>query len=369
MEVLLGAVAELAGTEATPENAEELIEEFGPAARMLGAVIRHTTNPTMLDAGYKVNVVPGDATAQVDGRFLPGLRGRLPRHAARAGRPGRRHRAASPRWPASRRRTTGTMADAMTASLLEEDPDALVAPYLMSGGTDAKHFTQLGMRVLRLRAAAAARGPRLHRALPRRRRAGAGGRARVRRPGLRHGSSGGSDSGGSDCGRRYQTSTRNAIRWRMIRAAQLHPAGAVVGDAGPGPAPSRPARPAPRASGSPRCARAHGRGAAWRTRTPPRDAGPGAARSRRCFALLIAGHLLLVGRHVVEGRDDLGGQLALLDGQRLAQLGGGAGADDRRGDARAGRAPRPAPPRAGTSRGRRRPGRRPRRPAGERSSR
>ena len=36
--------------------------------------------------------------------------------------------------------------DAMTASILEEDPDALVAPYLMSGGTDAKHFTQLGLR-------------------------------------------------------------------------------------------------------------------------------------------------------------------------------------------------------------------------------
>ena len=72
MEVLLAAVADLAGTEATPENAEELVEEFGPAARMLGAVIRHTTNPTMLQAGSKVNVVPGQASAQVDGRFLPG---------------------------------------------------------------------------------------------------------------------------------------------------------------------------------------------------------------------------------------------------------------------------------------------------------
>src|SRR4051794_36018459 len=48
MEVLLAAVAELAGTEASPDNAEELIEEFGSAARMLGAVIRHTVNPTML---------------------------------------------------------------------------------------------------------------------------------------------------------------------------------------------------------------------------------------------------------------------------------------------------------------------------------
>ena len=73
MQVLLASVGELAGTEATPENAEALVEEFGTAARMLGAVIRNTTNPTMLGAGYKVNVIPTEATAHVDGRFLPGF--------------------------------------------------------------------------------------------------------------------------------------------------------------------------------------------------------------------------------------------------------------------------------------------------------
>jgi acetylornithine deacetylase/succinyl-diaminopimelate desuccinylase-like protein len=34
----------------------------------------------------------------------------------------------------------------MTRSILAEDPDGIVAPYLMSGGTDAKHFRKLGMR-------------------------------------------------------------------------------------------------------------------------------------------------------------------------------------------------------------------------------
>ncbi|MCW2846791.1 MAG: hypothetical protein JWR90_765, partial [Marmoricola sp.] len=34
--------------------------------------IKNTTNPTMHEAGYKVNVVTGQDTAQVDGRFLPG---------------------------------------------------------------------------------------------------------------------------------------------------------------------------------------------------------------------------------------------------------------------------------------------------------
>ena len=39
---------------------------------MIGAGIRNTTNATMLEAGYKHNVIPGEAVAYVDGRYLPG---------------------------------------------------------------------------------------------------------------------------------------------------------------------------------------------------------------------------------------------------------------------------------------------------------
>ncbi len=145
MEVLLASVAELAGTEATPDNAEELIAEFGSAARMLGAVIRHTTNPTMFDAGYKVNVVPGHATAQVDGRFLPGLEDDFLATLQELTGPDVEIDFIT-KMAGLETAYDGEMADAMTASILEEDPDAVVAPYLMSGGTDAKHFTQLGMR-------------------------------------------------------------------------------------------------------------------------------------------------------------------------------------------------------------------------------
>jgi acetylornithine deacetylase/succinyl-diaminopimelate desuccinylase-like protein len=145
MKVLLAAVAELAGTEATPDNAEALVEEFGSASRMLGAVIKNTTNPTMLSAGYKVNVVPGEATAHVDGRFLPGFEdeffetlGQLVGDDIAVDYVSRQ----------SGLETTfdGDLVEAMTASLLEEDPEAVVAPYLMSGGTDAKHWDKLGIR-------------------------------------------------------------------------------------------------------------------------------------------------------------------------------------------------------------------------------
>ena len=144
MEVLLASIAELAGTDATPENAEALVDELGPAARMVGAVLRNSANPTVLGAGYKVNVVPGTAQAQVDGRFLPGYEDEF--FTTMAELVGDRievdylSNQAAVETPYE-----GDVVRAMSSALLAEDPDALIAPYLMPGGTDGKHWAKLGM--------------------------------------------------------------------------------------------------------------------------------------------------------------------------------------------------------------------------------
>jgi acetylornithine deacetylase/succinyl-diaminopimelate desuccinylase-like protein len=145
MEVLLAAVAGIAGTEATPENAESLVEEFESSARMLGAVIRNTINPTMLDAGYKVNVIPTEASAHVDGRFLPGFEDEFFQTLAElcGDKISVDYVSHQQPWESP---YDGRLMDAMTQSILAEDPDGIVAPYLMSGGTDAKHFRKLGMQ-------------------------------------------------------------------------------------------------------------------------------------------------------------------------------------------------------------------------------
>ena len=145
MEVLLASVGDLAGVQATPENAPALIEEFGGAARMLGAVISNTTNPTMLQAGYKVNVIPTEATAHVDGRFLPGFEDEFFATLAELVGEGVEieHLSHQQPWETP---YDGDLVRAMHRSILSEDPDGIVAPYLMSGGTDAKHFRKLGMR-------------------------------------------------------------------------------------------------------------------------------------------------------------------------------------------------------------------------------
>ncbi|MGI8433681.1 MAG: M20/M25/M40 family metallo-hydrolase [Nocardioidaceae bacterium] len=144
MEALLEEVAALTGG-SVEEDVDALVEHFGPAARMLAAVIRNTANPTMLDSGYKHNVIPGEATASIDGRFLPGyedeffatLRTLLPDNVSYE---------LLVHDQALETPFDGPIVNAMCASLLAEDPEATVLPFLMSGGTDAKAWDRLGIR-------------------------------------------------------------------------------------------------------------------------------------------------------------------------------------------------------------------------------
>lgn len=142
MAELLETIRELTGEDKPPL---ELLNEFGPAVRMLGSGVRNTTNATILTAGYKHNVVPGEAVAHVDGRYLPGqeptfltdvqqIVGDKVRVEETIGAP-------ALEYPFS-----GDLIDAMTLALHRHDPDAKIAPYLMSGGTDAKAWDTLGMR-------------------------------------------------------------------------------------------------------------------------------------------------------------------------------------------------------------------------------
>jgi acetylornithine deacetylase/succinyl-diaminopimelate desuccinylase-like protein len=141
MQVLLAKVRELTGTDGTPD---ELLAHFGPAVRMIGAGMRNTTNATMLEAGYKHNVIPGEAIAYVDGRYLPG-------HAdsfVPAAQDVVGDKVAVETYltqPALEYAFEGDLVDAMTVALHSQDPEAHIAPFVMSGGTDAKAWEKLGI--------------------------------------------------------------------------------------------------------------------------------------------------------------------------------------------------------------------------------
>ena len=123
---------------------EDVVARLGPIAPMIGATLRHSAAPTMLDAGYKANVIPGAAHAVVDGRFLPGRRDEF--LAAIDGLLGPDiTRTAIVDDIALEAPFDGPVVDAMVKSLLEHDPQARPVPYTLSGGTDAKAFANLGI--------------------------------------------------------------------------------------------------------------------------------------------------------------------------------------------------------------------------------
>jgi acetylornithine deacetylase/succinyl-diaminopimelate desuccinylase-like protein len=131
--------------ELDPDDAEATVAKLGPLARMIGATLRNTANPTMLEGGYKANVIPQSATAHVDGRFLPGYEEEFfatidELLGPNVSREFVHHDIAIETG------FDGSLVRAMTDALLAEDPGALAVPYTLSGGTDLKAFSRLGMR-------------------------------------------------------------------------------------------------------------------------------------------------------------------------------------------------------------------------------
>ncbi len=68
---LFEQLAELTGIPFDEKNPQPLLDALGSAAKFVGATLQNTSNPTQLEAGYKHNVVPGEASALVDARTLP----------------------------------------------------------------------------------------------------------------------------------------------------------------------------------------------------------------------------------------------------------------------------------------------------------
>jgi acetylornithine deacetylase/succinyl-diaminopimelate desuccinylase-like protein len=142
------AIAHAVGVEpgslADDASVAETLRQIGPAAALVASTIRNSSNPTMLAAGYKVNVIPAEATAWVDGRVLPG--GDAEFAAVLDDLTGPhvtweyQHREIALEAPGD-----APVASAMAGALLAEDPGGTVVPYCMSGGTDAKQFSRLGI--------------------------------------------------------------------------------------------------------------------------------------------------------------------------------------------------------------------------------
>ncbi|HEX4402168.1 MAG TPA: M20/M25/M40 family metallo-hydrolase [Galbitalea sp.] len=141
---LVTELARIMGSDVTKVSPEEIVLSTGTAAGFIQASLRTTSNPTLLTAGYKHNVIPDVAEALVDIRCLAGEEDAV---------------IAEVRELVGDdieviilhqdigldNKFAGPLVDAMVGALQKADPGAPVLPYLLSGGTDNKALSKLGI--------------------------------------------------------------------------------------------------------------------------------------------------------------------------------------------------------------------------------
>ena len=141
---LLDGLSEITGTRYDDRSPEALLAHLGGARGFVLGTLQDTATPTMLEAGYKHNVVPQSAAASLDCRFLPGheddLMTTIGELAGEFVSVEVLHRDIALDVPFS-----GDLVEQMKRVLLAEDPGASILPYCLSGGTDNKALSTLGI--------------------------------------------------------------------------------------------------------------------------------------------------------------------------------------------------------------------------------
>ena len=142
---LLREVARILGVDPETTSPDELVVKTGTASGFIKGSLRVTTNPTVLDAGYKHNVVPDTASALIDIRCMPGHEDDV--LAQVQDLVGDDIEIVTMHTDIGlETEFGGPLVDSIVSTLDRHDPGAPVLPYLLSGGTDNKALSLLGIK-------------------------------------------------------------------------------------------------------------------------------------------------------------------------------------------------------------------------------
>jgi len=130
------------------ERALDALPLPAPQKRRLFASLHNTAVPTILRAGSKINVIPGEAECQVDCRTLPGTTRESLEQELRAVIGNDIEIEFEPFSPALESDPHSPLFETIRQVVEEHEPGARLVPGLITGGTDAKSVTRLGTKVL-----------------------------------------------------------------------------------------------------------------------------------------------------------------------------------------------------------------------------
>jgi len=139
---LMEEVSRLLDTEFDETDPSPQLEAIGSAVTFVASTLSNSSNPTGLTSGYKHNVIPGKAEATVDARPLPGhdeyLLETIRSLAGDDVEVSYEHGRKAIEAPFS-----GRLVETMIEAIAYEDPEAIVLPFMMSGGTDNNALSRL----------------------------------------------------------------------------------------------------------------------------------------------------------------------------------------------------------------------------------
>jgi len=119
------------------------------SSNALNALLRTTTAPTIIDGGVKSNVLPSSARAVINFRILPGDTQQSVAAHVRDVTVGVGVRLLEGTDPSSVSDSRAPQFRTLQRTIAQVYPDAIVAPYLVVGGTDSRHFSKLTANVYR----------------------------------------------------------------------------------------------------------------------------------------------------------------------------------------------------------------------------
>jgi acetylornithine deacetylase/succinyl-diaminopimelate desuccinylase-like protein len=140
-------IAELSSMMGIPLDPESLDLSGTPLANVAGLItstLRHTANPTILRGGDTINMVPQEAHAYIDGRFIPGFEKEFLASIKELLGP-KVQLELDDLTPSSVAPGNVNIVEAMRLALQAEDPGSRVIPYCNAASTDNAQLAPLGI--------------------------------------------------------------------------------------------------------------------------------------------------------------------------------------------------------------------------------
>lgn len=140
-----GAQGMLLGQLNNPALTKSILNLLGERGRIFYPLFHNTVSPTILHGSAKINVIPSEISLELDGRLLPGFK---PEDMVNELRPivGKDVELEVVQFDPGPSEPDMGMFDMLSQILREADPDGIPIPLLLSGVTDGRFFSKLGIQ-------------------------------------------------------------------------------------------------------------------------------------------------------------------------------------------------------------------------------